>query len=358
VATIRRVASEADVSIATVSRVLNNSGTVSRDIRERVLEVADRLQYGGGRRSASASIALAYTGPSSLGSPYDIAVIEGMADGVAAAGFDLVITQITQERRPSETAARFLARKGVRGAVLRTTADTRHVCVELAKDGFPSIVVGDCFKDEPSVNYMYADSRPTSHQAVEHLISIGHRRIAIVVSHVLDNDHHDRLLGYEQALKEHGIEVDPKLIHRVVAQRPNGAQVMRTLISLRDRPTAIVFADPLVAVGAINQVHEMGVKIPEDVSIIGFDDTDTRNFVYPKMSAICQDAHQLGYEAAKAIAQGLLEGSTSPVRKAFPTWLELHGTVGQPPAEAIRVLPDGSRLSNEAASAARVRSEG
>src|SRR6185436_10246263 len=234
VATIRTVASEADVSIATVSRVLNNSGTVSRDIRERVLEVADRLQYGG-KRSASASIALAYTGPSSLGSPYDIAVIEGMDEGVAAAGFDLMITQIPQERRPSETAARFLARKDVRGAVLRTTADTRHVCVELAKDGFPSIVVGDCFKDEPSVNYVYADSRPTSHQAVEHLISVGHRRIAIVVSHILDHDHHDRLLGYEQALKEHGIEVDPKLVHRVFARRPDGAQVIRTLISLRNR---------------------------------------------------------------------------------------------------------------------------
>jgi DNA-binding LacI/PurR family transcriptional regulator len=90
----------------------------------------------------------------------------------------------------------------------------------------------------------------------------------------------------------------------------------------------------------------MGVKIPDDVSIIGFDDTDTRDNVYPKMSAICQDAHQLGYEAARVLAQMFSDNSTVPVRKTYPTWMELHGTVGQPPLEAVRFLPDGSRFGN------------
>ena len=142
-----------------------------------------------------------------------------MGKAVEAAGFDLVITKIKQERRPAETVAQLLTRKGIRAAVLRTTADTRSTCFELAKDGYPSIVVGDCFGKDSDVNYVYADSRPTSHQAVEHLISLGHTRIAIVISHVPDNDHQDRLLGYEQALREHGVEIDPKLIHRVWAMR-------------------------------------------------------------------------------------------------------------------------------------------
>ena len=192
---------------------------------------------------------------------------------------------------------------------------------------------------------MYADSRPTSHQVVEHLISLGHRRIAIVISHVPDHDHQDRLLGYQQALREHSIEIDPKLVHRVWAMRPT-AQVIRSLMSLPDRPTAIFVADPLVAVGAINQAHEMGVKIPDDVSIVGFDDADTRNNVYPKMSAICQDARQLGHEAAKALAERLTENLSAPIQMAYPTWMELHDTVGQPPAVAVRVLPDGLRLSD------------
>jgi LacI family transcriptional regulator len=347
VATIRAVASEADVSIATVSRVFNNTGAVSPDVRDRVLKVAGRLRYGAAKRNTTNFIALAYTGRTSLASLYDSAVLEGVSQAVEAAGLDLVITQIKQESRPNETASQFLARKEIRGVVLRTTTDTRHICEELARDGFPCIVVGDCFKDQPGVSYIYADSRSTSHQAVEHLISVGHRRIAVVISHVPDNDHQDRLLGYEQALKEHAIEIDPKLIHRVFAQRPNGAQVIRTLMSMPDRPTAIFIADPLVAVGAINQAHEMGLKIPEDVSILGFDDTDTRNNVYPKMSAICQDARQLGFEAAKALSQRLLDNPKEPVREAYPTWMELHGTIGRPPSVAVRVLPDGSRMSDD-----------
>ena len=117
-------------------------------------------------------------------------------------------------------------------------------------------------------------------------------------------------------------------------------------MSLRDRPTAIFIADPPTTVGAINQAHAMGVRIPDDVSIIGFDDADTRNDVYPMMSAICQDAHKLGYEAAKALAQPLIDPTdTSPLRACHATWLELHGTVSQPPGVAVRVLPDGSRIS-------------
>src|SRR3954464_10300565 len=128
VATIRTVASEADVSIATVSRVLNNTGAVSEDVRERVLQAAGRPRYGGARRTTTNYIALAYTGPSSLASPYDIAVLDGMADAAEAAGFDLAITQIKQDRRPTESASQLLARKGIRGAILRTTAETRNVC--------------------------------------------------------------------------------------------------------------------------------------------------------------------------------------------------------------------------------------
>jgi DNA-binding LacI/PurR family transcriptional regulator len=291
---------------------------------------------------------LAYTGRSSIGSPYDIAVLEGMSAAADEQGFDVVVMRLQSNRRAGETAAQLLERKGVRAAVVRTHADTRHLCKELVDEAFPSIVVGDCFETEP-ISYVYADSRTTSYEAMEHLISLGHRRIAIALSHVPDHDHADRLAAYERALRDHQIELDPKLVYRVWAMRPNGAQVMRNLMSLPDRPTAIFITDPLVAVGAINQAHEMGVKIPDDVSIIGFDDTDTRNNIHPKLSAICQDARQLGYEAVSALTRHLMDGATTPYRKALPTWLELHRTTGRPPDETARVLPDGTRMANASA---------
>jgi LacI family repressor for deo operon, udp, cdd, tsx, nupC, and nupG len=343
VSTLRRVASEADVSIATVSRVFNSSGVVSDDARQRVLEAASKLGYNGLRRQVGNYLALAYTGRSSVDSPYDVAILNGMFAAADEDSFDLSLIRLQLDRKQGESYSQLLQRKCVRAVVLRTNAETRDVCRELAREGFPSIVVGDCFKDEP-INYLYCDSRPTSCQAVEHLISLGHRRIAIAVSHIADNDHNDRLAGYERALKNHQIEADPKLIYRVWAKRPNGAQVIRHLMSIPDRPTAIYIADPLVAVGAINQAHEMGVKIPHDVSIVGFDDTDSRSNVFPTMSAVCQDTRQLGYEAVKALAKLLEDDSTGPVQRTLPTWLELHQTTGCMPVDPMRVLPDGSRV--------------
>lgn len=344
-ATIRSVASAAEVSIATVSRVLNEAEGVSGDVRQRVLRVAHRMGYSGTRRPASTYVALAYTGRCSIGSPYDVALLEGISAAAEEGGFDLAIVKLQSERKAGESPVDVMARKGIRGALLRTHAQTRQVCLELAKEGFPGVVIGDRF-EEPDVSYIDADSRGSSLQAMEHLISLGHRRIAIATGHVPDNDHMDRLAAYEEAHRKHGIELDPKLVHHVWALRPNGEQVMRTVMSMTDRPTAIFITDPLVAVGAINQAHEMGVKIPGDISIVGFDDTDTRDNIYPKMSAVCQDAKLVGYEAMSLLTKRLAgEAGEVGTHKKLPTWLELHATTGCPPAVPARVLTDGTRIA-------------
>jgi DNA-binding LacI/PurR family transcriptional regulator len=344
--TIRKVAKEADVSVATVSRVFNNTAVVNEDLRTRVLEVASRLGYGTTRRPSLNYIALLYTGRASLASPYDVAVLDGMATAADENGFDLAIVRLQADRLSGESAVQMIHRKGLRGAVIRTTADSRDLCVELSKGQIPCIVVGDRFDDE-AVNYVCSESRTSSYQAVEHLIALGHRRIAIAISHVPDRDHTERLAGYQEALKDHGIEFDPKLIQRVWALRPQGAQVVRNLMSMVDRPTAIFICDPLVAAGAINQAHEMGLKIPQDVSIVGFDDDDLRSFIYPKMTAVCQNSRLLGHEAMTLLTQRILRDPTSAIHKEVPTWLELHKTTGQPPAERLRMLPDGSRIIDD-----------
>ncbi len=344
-ATIRKVASDADVSIATVSRVLNSSGAVSHDIRQRVLHAANRLGYGIPRRTAGSFVALAYTGRSSLTSPYDTALLDGMSEAASESpSVDLAIVRLQIDRQTGESYAQMLRRKGIKAAVLRTNAETRSICAELTKDAFRCLVVGDRFSDQ-AVSFICSDSRPTSYQAVEHLISLGHRRIAIAVSHIPDSDHIDRLASYQQAMRDHDLEIDPKLVLHVWAMRPNGAQVLRSIMSTAARPTAIFVADPLVAVGLINQAHVMGVRIPEDISVIGFDDADARHNVFPEMSAVCQDARQMGYEAMTALTQMILDDRSQQVQKMMPTWLELHGTTAQPPSDPVRILPGGTRIS-------------
>ena len=346
-ANIRTVAQEAGVSIATVSRVLNNHATVGRDVRAKVIATANRLGYAPsvGKRAAT-YLGFVYTGPSSFSSPYDAMLMAGISEAMDETDYDLAILNPQRDKKPEESYSQFFLRKGVRGVILRTTSGTRDVCHMIAEEGFPSVVVGSRF-DRPEVNYVYGDSLPTSRQAIEHLLSLGHTRIGITLSLVEDSDHGDRLEGYRQALSGYGISPDPALMYRVPAQRPDGAQLIKRILSGPNPPTALFITDPAVVVGAVNQAHRMGVSIPGELSVIGLDDGDDRLDVYPRLTVVCQDAGQLGAESFHGLVRLISspggEGKRS-IRMAMPTWLEIHDTTGPAPDGPVRVLPDGTRV--------------
>ncbi len=344
-ASIRQVAKDAGVSIATVSRVINNSGPVGPKIRERVQASINRCGYVAqvGRRVTS-YLALAYTGRSSFGEPFDATLCQGMAEAMAECEWDLVFLNLARDKKPTESYTQFFTRKGVRGVILRTTMRTRDVCREIADEGFAALVVSDHFT-EPGMSYIYCDSYPSSRQGVSHLLDLGHRRIALAISELEDSDHADRLRAYQEALADRDIPLDEALIFRTPPTRPDGGQVIRAMMGMARPPTAIFIADPMVAVGAINEAHQLGVRVPADISVLAFDDADVRNHVYPRMTAICQDARQLGYEAFMLLARSLTNGlHTRPVQETLGTWLEINGTTQQPTDSPARVLPDGTRM--------------
>jgi DNA-binding LacI/PurR family transcriptional regulator len=344
--TIRKVAADASVSIATVSRVLNNQAGVSDSVRARVLESVNRCGYVAnvGKR-ANSFLAFAYTGPSSLESSYDSAILAGMSAAMEESHLDLVVLSLFRDKQPGETYTQFFLRKGVRGVILRTTKRTRSTCEEIAAEGFPALVIGERFENA-KLHFVSCDSRNSTFQGVEHLIALGHRRIALAISDIVqDTDHQDRLEAYDTALKDHDIPVDRRYHFHVPPSRPDGAQVIRKMMSMSDRPTAVVFTDPLVAVGALNEALRLGVKVPEDVSILGFDDADVRNTVFPRLSAVCQDARRLGYEAFQSMTKVVDDKSNGAViQEVFPTWLEINETTGQPPVGVTQILPDGTRV--------------
>jgi DNA-binding LacI/PurR family transcriptional regulator len=335
-ASVRLIAKRAGVSITTVSRVLNNHPQVSPEVRQRVLAASNEAGYAPtvGRKSTT-NIAFVYTGESSLGSPFDAALLAGMSQGMEEQAFDLMILDARRARQANETFTQMFIRKGIRGAILRTTAQTRGVCESIAEEGFPVVVVADRF-DNPKVNYVYGDSRESSRDAVEHLIGLGHRKIAICLNVVDDSDHVDRLAGYRQALSDHNIEFDNYLVLRVPAYREGGAQALRRLMTLPDRPTAAFLTDPLTAVGALSEARKTGINIPGDLSIVGFDDTEVRYGIYPTLTAVCQDAEALGREAFAVLKKLLAreEGADAArpavIQKSLRTWLEVHESTAAP----------------------------
>jgi DNA-binding LacI/PurR family transcriptional regulator len=173
-------------------------------------------------------------------------------------------------------------------------------------------------------------------------LSLGHTRVAFAACEREDGDHGDRFEAYRTALQARGF-FQASLISRIPPHRLDGAQLIRNLMGMPDRPTAVFIADPLVAVGAINEAHNMGVKIPEELSIVGFDDTDMRGLVYPKMTAVCQDSRQLGQAAFERLVR-VVGGDRSAAMPRFSAWLEINGTTAPPPEVASHVLPNRTRL--------------
>lgn len=347
--TIRQVAENAGVSIATVSRVINNSSAVTSEVREKVLEAVNRCGYvpNVGRRTTS-FLALVYAGPFSLGSPYDAALVEGMVQAMDTTSLDLVILNPQRDKNVDESYTQFFLRKGVRGVILRSTVEGRDTCREIADEKFPAIVVGDHF-EQSNLSFVYADSTKPSRQAVEHLITLGHRRIAFASNEYEDGDHVDRYTAYTETLAAFDIQEDKSLVFHVPARRPDGAQLLRNMMSVPEPPTAVFITDPPVAVGLINESRNMGMEIPGDLSVVGFDDRDARNYVFPLMTAVCQDARQLGYDAFSELARTVDAGNGAQTRDCVSScWLEINNSTGQPPSESSRVLPDGTRLRVEA----------
>ena len=330
--TVRNIAKEAGVSVATVSRALNNDQAISEKTRELVLTIANNRGYMArtGRR-VTTNIGFAYSGEQSLSHPFEAGVLEGVARGVEESGFNVVLLNMRRGKRRDETYTQYFMRNGIRGVTLRVVEETRDVCNTIAREGFPHVVISEWFDDSSDVNCIDCNSRLDSVRAVEYLIALGHRSIAFATHNVPDRDHQDRFDGYKEALSKHGLPVDESLILHHPATLAGGATALKMVMSMANRPTAVYFADCMLAVGAVKTAHEMQVNIPGDISIIGFDDADRRLCVHPTLTAVCQDAVRLGAEASSRLIKILGGKSVGKFQINAPTFFEVNESTGPPP---------------------------
>lgn len=334
---VRAIAKELNVSPATVSRVLNNHTNVEEDTRERVLECINRLGYfpSVGRRLSNV-IALAYPDEpvrTEYGS-FESALLTGIMRGLEGQQFDLKLLSIRRDKSPKETYTQFFLRKGVRGVILRCFRQSRPTILRIAEEGFPAIVVAEHF-EEPRVNYIRAVSYTSSRRAVEHLVSLGHRRIMLAVHNVPDSDHADRRRAYADALHCAGVPVDPALIVEHPASFSSGEQVVDELLRMNPRPTAVFATNPMTALGIMRRAQELGVSVPRDLSVVGMDDSDIRQHVWPRMTAVCQDATALGYEAAVWLSRVQRNVRPEHCRRDLTTTFEVNGTTAVAPGFTI-----------------------
>ncbi|MFG0250768.1 MAG: LacI family DNA-binding transcriptional regulator [Phycisphaeraceae bacterium JB051] len=338
---VREIAKRAGVSITTVSRVLNNHPKVNLEMRDRVLAEVNRMRYAAAAgRPEVVNLGLVYIAESSasfmLNSPFDMALLQGMASEMNQRNYNLLILDAGHDIKPGETFTQMFHRRGIRAAVIRGGSRDRHLCAQIAAEGFPSVVIAERFGDsgdEAKVSFVRSDSRETSLQGVRHLISQGHRRIAICLNWNSDDDHTDRYESYVQALDEAGIELDQRMVIRLPADRRSGGQLIHRLQSINPFPTAVFITDPQMAIGALHEALNLGIRVPEQFSILGFDDAELRLDTFPSMAAVCQDARQVGAVAAQAALELLANPDAPPQRHVLNTWLQTQGSIGPVPTK-------------------------
>ncbi|WP_391560990.1 substrate-binding domain-containing protein [Mucisphaera calidilacus] len=254
-----------------------------------------------------------------------------------------------RQRREGESHTGMLSRLHLDGLLIRDDHQTRQLVEEIAAAGIPSVVIADRFERE-DVNFVCCNSFTPTLQAIEHLLHMGHRRIAICHNVLSDTDHRDRIAAYDRAMADAGLETDPALRFAIRADVEGGGAALCRFLSLPDPPTAIFFTDPPATVGALRRAMELDVRVPEDLSIVGVDDEDLRKMTHPVYTAVCQNANELGYQAARWLCRSLSDTAspgenTERIALQIEAILEINKTTGAPPATPVRVSPTGVRIS-------------
>jgi LacI family transcriptional regulator len=324
--TIVDVAREADVSYTTVSRVLNNKGSVKPETRERVLTAMTQLGYVvdqrarslAGGRSQVIGLLVHDVGTSYIGE-----IIRGIDAELASAQYDLLL-YTTHRRKTKESAHVITLTRGMAdGLLLVLPRDPRAYLETLRQHRFPHVLIDHRGGDEEAPAVAAANWQG-AYEATEYLIELGHQRIGFVTGAMDQICAQDRLAGYETALADHGIARDPELVYEGDFFQPLGYAGGSALLELSDPPSAIFASNDRSAFGVIEAVREHGLRIPGDVSVLGFDDIPRAAHVHPALTTVRQPLEEMGRTATRMLLEYIQDPLRPPERVELPTELVLR----------------------------------
>ena len=313
--TISDIARKAEVSISTVSRVLQGTTNVTKAKREAVLAAVKELNYQPNifaRGLASGQSMAVGVLTQNFGSPFYDAIIQGVVYGLRSTGYFPIFADGQWQVKVEREAIQAMLRRQIDGLVIIggfLTAEELNIYAEQIQ----LIVVARCIKDFEE-NCITIDNFAAAKLATQHLIELGHRRIAHVTGLMDHPDARDRRRGYIKALEEAGIEPNPELIVEGDYRRQSGVLAVQMLLS-KGIPFSAVFAgNDQMAYGVRLSLYRRGIRVPEDISLLGFDDEPAAAFMIPPLTTVRQPAVELGVEAARIILARLKGESTSPTR--------------------------------------------
>ena len=295
--TIRDVARLSGVSPMTVSRVINDSERVSPGTRRRVEQAIAELGYVPSRLARGLS--RQRTGTLSVivpdvANPFFTAVVRAAEEVARRADYHVILCDTRADLTVERDVIEELIAHRVEGVVIAPVSDRSATHLRrLAEFGVPFVLVDRSIPGVDS-DVVLGDSSGGARRLIEHLISLGHRRIGFIVESGDVSTARDRRTGYEAALSAAGIALDPALVVNASADPSGGLAGMNRLLGLEERPTAVFTVNNLAAVGAIEAVRAAGLEVPDDVALVCFDDIEYASRLYPFLTAMEQPAQTFG----------------------------------------------------------------
>ncbi|ARN21357.1 LacI family DNA-binding transcriptional regulator [Piscinibacter gummiphilus] len=334
--TIKDVAQHAQVSVATVSHVINDTRFVSEATRVRVQEAIEALRYVPSALARSLKSNRTHTVgmmiPNSS-NPYFAEIIRGIEDTFYEAGFNVILCNSDDDPIKQGNYVRLLTEKQVDGLIVMSSGSDVELLDTLRAARMPQVVV-DREIDDLAADLVEVNHEAGGFLATQHLLKLGHRRIGCIAGPLGLSSARERVQGYRRALGEGGVTVDDRLIRGADFTSAGGLAAMTSLLDSARRPTAVFASNDLMAIGAICAAAQRGLRIPQDVSVVGFDDIALAAHSNPPLTSVVQPKHQTGQLAAQLLLERIADPSRALQRTILQPSLLVRQSSGPVPEAA------------------------
>jgi DNA-binding LacI/PurR family transcriptional regulator len=314
-ARLQDVARIAEVSISTVSRVINEPGLVNEETRRRVQKAIDQLGFLPNRvarrlRGEGGEAKLIGLVLPDIQNPFFADLARGVEDVAQRHGYLVFLGNTDEDAAKEKLYLDVMRAESVDGIIVPPSSETDEAVADLVRRKLPVVCVDRSLR-RGKVDTVVVDNVRGAREAMEHLIGLGHRRIGFIEGLPQLSTSRERLQGYRQALEEHGIAFDPSLVLQGDSRQASGRDLTHKLLALPERPTALLVGNNLMTLGALEMIHQKGLRIPEDVAILGYDDMPWALALNPPLTAVRQPGDEVGRRAMELLLQRIRDPQRS-----------------------------------------------
>ncbi len=329
--TLKDLARMAGVHPSTVSRVLNNDRSIrlSESTRERVLRLAREHGYRPHRVARSLkrreTLVLAIMIPD-ITNPFFSTLFRGVEDSAADQGYNVILCNTDDRPERQEQYLQVLGEGHVDGLIIATARGTDPSLRRLVQQGLPFVLVNR-WSEDPPASCVIGDDRGGTRAAMVHLLRLGYRRIAHLAGDPSILTARERLAAYQQTMADHGVPVSDLLLAEAGFTEEGGYKAMQKLLQ-RAAPEAVFAVNDMAAIGAYQAIKEAGLRVPDDIAVVGFNDISLAARMDPPLTTVRLPLYEMGRAAADLLVRLLRGEHAEPKRRVFPAELVVRGSCG------------------------------